>query len=372
MILDIYGKDNQRKDFINNFTYAYYEDCFCGVGDFQIKVPLTERSIQYLIKDNYVLLDEGILGVIKTINFEQDEVGQNILTVCGKTVNELLLRRCFEYTRNYSGKLSAISRSMVNQLCINPTNSKRKISLIKLAESSIYIPDGSSFKIQKTGDYLADALEDSLSLENKGYKLYPIFSNNNGYILSNLEFRVYNPVDRTIGNNDNNTPVVFSSELNNIQNFIYEENSDDYKNMAYGAGEGLGQERYLIEVGETNSSDVNRYELYVDARDIQQEEEETVEDYTERLTNRTIEKLLEYKTFISLDGTIVDGVAAYKLGTDFNLGDFVSFKLDLLDIVVNVQIKKIKKSYVENMEYLDIGFGFEKPSIRKILRKGGL
>ena len=372
MILDIYGKDKKRKDFINNFIYAFYEDCFCGVGNFQIKVPITEKSIPHLIKDNYILLDNGILGVIKSRTFEQSEGAQNILTITGKTVHDLFLRRCFELTYNYSGKLSAMSRKMVDDLCINPQDVKRKISLITLSTDSQYSPNGSSYRTQKTGDYLADALEDILSFEDKGYKLFPIFVNNNGYVLDKLEFRVYAPADRTIGNNQNNTPVVFSSDLNNIQNFTYEENADEYKNMAYGAGQGLAEERFLVEVGETTSTDVDRNELYVDARDVQQDQEETEEEYLETLRARVIEKMAAYKSFISLDGTIVEGTTAFKIGTDFNLGDFISFKLDLLDLVVNVQIKKIIKSYVDNKEYIDIIFGFEKSSIRKILRKGGL
>lgn len=372
MILDIYGKDNQRKDFINNFVYAFYEDCFCGIGKFEIKVPLTEKSIQYLIKDNYVLLDEGILGVIQTRSFEQTKEEQNVLTISGKTINDLFLRRCFEYPYNYSGKLSAISRKMVDDLCINPLNSKRKISLIKLATDSTYIPDGLSFRTQKTGDYLADALEEILSHENKGYKLYPIFENANGYILSNLEFRVYNPVNRTIGNEDNNIPIVFSSDFNNIQNFFYEENADDYKNMAYGAGQGSGEERYVVEVGETQAEDVDRCELYVDARDLQQEEGQTQQEYLNLLRDRTNEKLFEHKSFISVNGTIVDGTTKFKIGVDFNVGDFVSFKFDLLGLIADVQIIKMTKSYSDNKEFIDITFGFEKSSIRKILRKGGL
>ena len=372
MILDIYGKDNQRKDFINNFIYAYYEHCFCGVGKFEIKVPITEKSIQYLMKDNYILLDEGILGVIKTRHFEQTEEEQNVLTVSGKTINELFLRRCFELTYKYTGKLSAITRNMVDDLCINPEDTKRIISLISLAEDSEFIPDGSSYKVQKTGDYLADALEEILSFENKGYMLYPVFENNNGYVLSGLEFRVYNPADRTVGNSDDNVPVVFSSDMNNIHNFIYEENADDYKNMAYGAGQGQGENRVLVEAGEVDSEDIDRCELYVDARDLQQEEGQTEADYRERLTSRTIEKLLENKTFISVNGSIVEGTTAFKIGTDFNVGDFVSFKFDLLDLIVDVQIKKLTKSYSNNKEFIDLTFGFEKSSIRKILRKGGL
>ena len=372
MILDIYGKDNQRKGFVNTFDYAFYEDCFCGIGKFEIKVPLTEKSIQYLIKDNYILLDNGILGVIKSRQFEQTEEAQNVLSITGKTINELFLRRCFELTYNYSGKLSAISREMVDNLCVNPTNTKRKISLISLSQDPAYIPDGETFKTQKTGDYLADALEDILSLENKGYKLFPIFDENNGYELTGLEFRLYSPVDRTIENNDNNNPVVFSSDLNNIKNFTYDEDGDEYKNIAYGAGQGRAEERYLVEIGETDSTDVDRCELYVDARDLQQEEEQSVADYKDVLKNRSIEKLLEHKVFISVNGSIVEGTTAYRIGTDFNVGDFVSFKLDILDLIVDVQIKKLTKSYSNNREYIDLTFGFEKSSVRKILRKGGL
>ena len=116
---------------------------------------------------------------------------------------------------------------------------------------------------------------------------------------------------------------------------------------------------------------MDRYELYVDARDLQQEEGQTEAEYLDHLRERTLERMLEHKSFISVNGTIVEGTTAFRLGTDFNLGDFVSFQLDLLDIIVDVQIKKITKSYNNNREYIDLTFGFQKSSIRKILRKGG-
>jgi hypothetical protein len=371
MILDVYGKDKERKTFINNFIYASYSDPFCGVGSFEVHVPITEKSIEFLIKDNYILFDEGVLGVIKTRIFEQDEESQNVLVISGKIIHEFFLRRCFNLPHRYDGKLSAIAREMVTDLCIDPDEAKRVISLISLSDNEQYIPDGETFKTQRTGDYLADALEDVLSLEDKGYKLYPIFDNDNGYYIDTLEFRVLAPVDRTIGNEDDNTPVVFSSELNNIQNFTYEENADDYKNYAYGAGQGRGEERYIVKVGDEEAEDIDRYELYVDARDVQQEEEQSEEDYIEELTERTLERMLEHKSFVSVNGTIVDGTTAFRIGVDFNIGDYVSFKLDLLDLVVNVQIKNITKSYNNNREYVDLTFGFQKSSIRKILRKGG-
>lgn len=371
MILDVYGKDNKRKTFINNFIYASYEDPFCGVGTFEIKVPITEKSIPYLIKDNYILFDEGILGVIQSRLFEQNEEAQNVLTISGKTIHDLFLRRCFNTTYKYNAKLSSIARSMVDDLCVNPVDTKRKIALVQLSSDQQYIPDGSTYKLQRTSDYLADALEDVLSLEDKGYKLYPVFDDDNGYVLDHLDFRVYEPANRTIGNEDDNTPIVFSSDLNNIQNFSYEENADDYKNFAYGAGQGRSNNRYVVEVGDLSVTDLDRYELYVDARDLQQEEGQTEAEYLDHLRERTLERMLEHKSFISVNGTIVEGTTAFKLGTDFNLGDFVSFQLDLLDVIVDVQIKKITKSYNNNREYIDLTFGFQKSSIRKILRKGG-
>lgn len=372
MILDIYGKDNKRKTFVNNFSYAFYEDCFCDIGKFEIKVPITEKSLEYLVKDNYILLDSGILGVIQTREFDQLEEEQNTVKISGKTINELFLRRCFEYPYKYNGKISAICRSMVDDLCINPENTKRKISLISLSQDSEFIPDGNTFKTQKTGDYLADALEDVLLPENKGYKLHPIFNNTNGYELTGLEFRVLQPIDRTVGNADNNTPVVFSSDMNNIKNFTFVENAESYKNMVYGAGQGRGERRFLVELGEVDSEDIDRFELYIDARDIQQEEGQTDADYEDRLGDRSIERLMEHKVFVSVDGSIVEGTTKFKIGTDFNVGDFVSFKLDIIDTIVDVQIKKMTKSYSNNKEYIDLTFGFEKASVRKILRKGGL
>ena len=72
-----------------------------------------------------------------------------------------------------------------------------------------------------------------------------------------------------------------------------------------------------------SSAGLDRYELYVDARDVssQVEEGETI-DYDAVLTARGVEALAEYGVIESFEGQ-VEPHYSYKYGKDYYLGDIV-------------------------------------------------
>jgi hypothetical protein len=165
---------------------------------------------------------------------------------------------------------------MVSDLFINPSDEKRKIKYIELSLN--YPNDSNKLSTQFTGDSLDTALSDMLGEYSYGYKLKPIINNYDEENpdeanLKTFEFNVIKPVDRTIGNLDGNVPIVFSINLGNLSSTTYEEDETTYNTMAYVAGEGEGENRKVVETGETDTESIDRIELYVDARDLQSETE---------------------------------------------------------------------------------------------------
>ncbi len=109
-----------------------------------------------------------------------------------------------------------------------------------------------------------------------------------------LYFEVYNGVDRTVRQEENNR-VVFSDGVdddgyNNVDDPKYTENYTNAKNYALVYGEGEGDARICVEVDETNGAD--RRELLVDARDLQQGDQSAAE-YRAALAQRGRDKLKE-------------------------------------------------------------------------------
>lgn len=279
MKLEVFDKyTRQRIDIINIYNFVSYTNEFTGVGRFEIKIPILEDVVKVLKEGNYILFDEGVVGIIKKRHTEIDE--EEELTISGFLSNHILQYRSFLLTEEYYDFPTNIANNMVDDLIVNPVDERRKIDFISIKE--MIVNDETMIRIQNTGDELCEVLSKLLTSFGYGFCLYPVLSNfiENETIanISMFEFRVLKPKDRTINNLDGNTPVVFSFELDNLNSILYEEDAASYKNIAIVAAEGKGKDRHIIEVGDVDSSGIDRIELYVDARDLQPEEGATIDD----------------------------------------------------------------------------------------------
>ncbi|RUT62961.1 hypothetical protein C1144_04880 [Clostridium botulinum] len=84
-----------------------------------------------------------------------------------------------------------------------------------------------------------------------------------------IKFDVYKGVDRTL-NNGTIAPCIFSRDFENILEQEYTDSLNNYRNTTLIAGAGEGKDRKITSIEE--GAGLDRYELYVDARDIQDTE----------------------------------------------------------------------------------------------------
>ena len=376
MLLDIIEKNSRLKvEMIRTYDYVQYVDEFTGEGSFQINLPISDVALPYLVRGNYIIFEEGIVGIIKSIKDSQDEEMQIVVT--GSLTNHILSYRSILKTERYYGTLSEVSRMLLQNHFINPEDERRKIDFINLATDSKYIPSSSNIRFCDTGNDIRKSIATTFSPYGYGFELYPVLDDysegdDNLYNLSSLEFRILKPVDRTIGNSENNTPVVFAFQLSNLSRLEYEEDGSLYRSIAIVASEGTGQERTILEVGNNNLTGLDRIELYVDARDIsstdENGEELTEEEFLSLMSQRGLEKLQGHKVFISFEGNVItSGDNRYTYGVDFYKGDYVSIIDDKFGKVFNLQITSVTKSISQGVEYFDIGFGFDKVIIKKLI-----
>lgn len=97
----------------------------------------------------------------------------------------------------------------------------------------------------------------------------------------------------------------FSSKYGNIADEEYTISKKDYANVAVVLGQATDSGRVTVTVGDTNSTGTNRLEMLVDARDQQQEEDESDDDYEDRLRERGLEKLAEVAISESFDFSVL-------------------------------------------------------------------
>lgn len=375
MILDVCNNSLLRIENITNYSFAQYKKVLNGSGEFEIQMPLGPEAINILQNGYIIIFERTVAGIITYFQSDINEQTANkVLTIRGKLLNALLSQRCIISTTIESGTRTQVVRDLVDKNCISATDTKRNIS-IQLSTDPTYNPAGDTevIKTQFTGKTLQDCIESTLDPKEMGYDVVPVLGTTS---INNFEFRVILGSDRTVGNTNGNAPVVFSGDLRNILQHKYTYNSNDYKSMAYVAGEGEGTARTIVEVGNTQSSGLSRYELYVDARDLSSEEEDssqmTPAEYEQILISRGQSKLSENSTEESYSASINTLGAQYEYGTDYFLGDLVTIIDKNLDMTLNARVTEIQATSLGEKTLFDVSFGYYKMSTSKKLRRNGV
>lgn len=111
----------------------------------------------------------------------------------------------------------------------------------------------------------------------------------------------------------------FSSKWGNLTGAAWAFGDNDYANVAIVQGAGEGASRATVTVGLTDATGADRRELYVDARDLQPDEENgetnTSAEYLQRLmargTNKLLEQLRTGSIEITLEADLAPGDVAF-------------------------------------------------------------
>jgi hypothetical protein len=149
----------------------------------------------------------------------------------------------------------------------------------------------------------------------------------------------------------NNTPVKFSEFIGNVKFDNIVNSVENYKNYAIVLGQGEGENRIRVDVDLTKGG--KRLELLIDGKDIQQEENETEENYKKRLTARGVEKLLEKTKAFSID--IINSPKGF--GTEYDLGYNVLVVIPEYNLKFSTRIVKFEEKSQQNRNEVSITLG---------------
>lgn len=365
MIITAFDKNFKKIAPIERYSFAEYTRKYCDTGTFSMILENDEENRNIIENYKYILFGTKILGV-RGMKKSQSSDWQ----IEGKLSQCILSSRVFETTSNFSGTPSNIAKSMVTSKFISPTNIKRKIDMLQMDPNDV---PGVSMNMQVTGDEVEIALINLLDPFEIGYDLYPVLNSENTTI-SALKFKVYKGIDHSETNTNGNKKILFSRKLGNILTSEYSLDELTYKGMAYVAGEGEGTARKVIEVGDVNSTGLERIEMYVDARDLQSEVDGVVTPpatYEAQLLERGKENLKDHLAFETFSGTLDLNSPMFKLDKDFYLGDIISVYDEQFDTGVNARITEEKHTFNNDGEIIDLTFGKTKPLKLNILKRGG-
>lgn len=330
MEVRVYNSQLQLQGIIEKYISLIWNRKYSAAGTFELHVPVTENSINYLKRGNIVsYLGSTEAGVIESIVIKQG-VKENKLTVKGRFLESYLDRRLIytpnTHVYNYSGSVELGMRTLISNVA--------PIPLLELGEIKGF---EEQITFQATYQNLLkyeSKLADSAAL---GFRCIPDFS------AKKIVFDVYKGINHT-ENQSETVRVIFSDDYKNINTATYTENDQLLKTVCYVGGNGEGQNRTWVVVGNTTLTGLERREVKLDATDISQEGL-TNEQYEAKLEQRGID-LLENKDILVKSfecDTIPNGNFKYKL--HYDLGDIVTVKKVNWGVSVDLRITEITETY---------------------------
>lgn len=334
---------------IDEYTSIIWRPSYSEVGDFEIYLSATDKAIDLLRENRYVVRSSDIsvdedgntlytnVMIIKNLQLVTNVENGDFLTVTGRELKFLLHQRIVWSQTNLTGKVENAIRRLVTENAISPTNTKRVIPNLVLGATA-----GLTETIEKqvTGEYLDQTIVDICKSYNYGWEIY-IYNNN-------LVLIVYEGLDRSYGQNER-PYVVFSDNFENLHNTDYQLSTEEYVNTTLIGGEGEGLDRIYATIGDELTG-LERYETFTDARDISQnkdsEDEIPLDTYKQLLLERGRENLAALSYTEGFSGEILSDVA-FKYNEDFYLGDLVTV-INKYGIGRNVRVLSAIESEDEN------------------------
>lgn len=350
MELYIFDREVDFKGILEGYTSLIWRRRYSKHGDFELHCALTFENLELLKKGNVIWKnDDEEAGYIQYRNLNINNDGDEVLVVQGKFLTGYLNRRFIWGTENLNSTSELAIRTLINNNATNPSDTDRKLSLMALSEVKGYTQ---TTNMQTSYANLLDKVEEIANTSELGIRTILDLTN------KKIVFDIYEGLDRTSGNGVN-APAIFSREFENVLNQEYTESDNNFRNLALIAGEGEGTARVLETVGA--GTDLDRYEVFIDARDLQKEEMTDLE-YKAKLIERGNTKLAEYKDIQAFDSKInLNSNLEYKV--DFNLGDKVTCVSKAWGMTIDTRITEIEEVYESSGKQVNVVFGDNMPTL---------
>lgn len=317
----------------DSFSSFLWDVEYYSCGAFEIYISATPENLNIFRTGKIVGRsdDKNHYGIIEKIQLNADAEKGDYLTVSGRFLMSLLSRRIIypQVIINTEMAYHEIVKKVINWNCFN-----RDSVLMKIRG----IPG------LKIGSFSGKCWENTtrlqVSYENLMEWIYKICETISGTANIRLQstenssfslvFELSQGTDRSVSQ-DENPHIIFSDIYNNLLSFDYLFDYTEYRNFAYifGCDEGIRRKNTFVHTEENTPQYFDRYECYVDARDLSDEVQVDGiatklpdNEYYAMLKERGAENLVPItetsESTISVDGR------QYQYNKDYFLGDYVT------------------------------------------------
>lgn len=320
MNLNVYDKELNRVLIIGErYISCLWSEGYNTAENFTLELNLTDEYRDKIKVDRFVgRQDRATLMVIKTV-----EIAENKIVVGGTQATRILDDVAFVGTIR--------SGSDIESAVLDAYDKSSQYYKLDFAENSlgiIYEHDISNKSFKELCETMADNADAGLRLVKVG---------------DGMKFSFYKP---SIKNN-----LIFSEKYGNITIDSVSISNEDYKNYAIVLGAGEGDNRVKVIVDEANGGE--KRELLIDARDLSQEDGETVEEYEARLAVRGHEELMEQQQIYTCSFTPY----ANDFGIKYDLGDILTIYASSYGFNLTARVSKFTQKSQNNKTETSVEVG---------------
>lgn len=243
--MEVFSPELELLGMLESFQSVIWEEKAFTAGTFSIEALITENTLELVKEDNIIWIEGETAGIIEYISKSVGEDNVQILSVKGRLLSGILERRILWKRFNLDSGVAAIMGILVDRSAIHPELSPngavdpeaRKIPGLVLGG-----PGQGDFTAKKvihferTGGSLLERLEELAETNNVAFGI------RFNAAVPQMEFWAREGVDRSV-NQEENDPVFYSTELDDVLTADYEYNAQGFKNIALVAGAGEGAMR---------------------------------------------------------------------------------------------------------------------------------
>ncbi|MBE2934950.1 hypothetical protein HPJ99_06840 [Anoxybacillus flavithermus] len=335
---------------IDDYESLQFIRRFRKPGEFELHINANKNLTDTLQEDNLIVLSPRKVGVILHRELNRENTEQ--LMIKGYMLQGILSRRITvppvgqAYDKIKANAETAL-KHYVRQNAVEPVDPNRIIPNLIIADD---LQRGAIVDWQSRFKNLVDELESISFSAGIGWDVFLDLQQ------QKWVFEVYEPRNLTASQSEL-PPVIFSIDFDNIKNQTFTESSVSYKNYGYIGGQGEGEDRAVVEVGD--ASGISRIETFIDARDIED---------GENLTVRGQQKLQEMQKILSFESEILTyGPFVYE--KDWDLGDIVTVQDKKWGITLDTPITEVKEIYEPGGFRLEATFGNTMPTLIERIKK---
>jgi len=333
MDLLVYDTNRQLIGVVEEYEYLRWTRRYHKSGGYELRAMATPNTLNLLKIGHFIgKSDDEEIGLIEFAEITMDE--REVIEISGKFATGFLARRIVLETEVLNGDLgAALGQLLGNNILGTAPIAARRISYLSYQTAVL----GVNVDNQVSYRNLLSVVEGLCEAADVGIRT--IF-NNGSFVIT-----PYIGIDVT---------GVFSREFENIINQTFTFSIRDFATFALVGGEGEGAARTFVQVG--GGWNEWRFEVFVDARDLQSENFPT--GYEDALRYRGMARLAELALVEAFDATINQfGNLQYKI--DYDIGSRVRVVAKDWGMEITARITELEENY--DRDGMSIRATFGKP-----------